>query len=108
MAKPTVYNEGPRHFDASDVPHGIGHVTRTFNAVCSEAGVQCSVSPNANPFDPIGSNHIYYFENLGDQLVMVSYCGETRYIEPGEKVALKVPSDHVPEVRTCNYGDPDA
>ena len=97
----------PRQLNRFDIPYGIGNVTRTFNGVCSEAGLQCTVSPNPNPHDPTGSTHLYFFENLGDRLVMVSYDGETRYIEPGEKVTLKIPSHHIPEIRTCNYGQAD-
>lgn len=108
MARSLDGDVEPRRLDRSDIPYGIGRVTRTFNGICSEAGVQCTIANSPNPFDPAGSTHLYYMKNIGDRLVMITFNGETRYIEPGEEVTLKIPSEYIPEVRTCNYGNQDA
>jgi hypothetical protein len=91
--------------DSGDIPYGIGRVTRTFNGICSEAGLQCTISGHP---DPVTNNHLYFFKNLGDRLVQISYDNETRLLEPGEEVVLSIPAWTKPEIRNINYGNQDA
>jgi hypothetical protein len=60
------------------------YVTNTFNAICSEAGVECTVT-----MDPNDYQLLYYFRNVGDRLVKIEWNNEVRFIEPGESVTLK-------------------
>ncbi len=60
------------------------YMTQVFNAVCSEADVQCTVC-----MDPTDFQQLYHFTNRGDRLVRIEWRGEVRLIEPGESMTLK-------------------
>lgn len=79
------------------------YMTRTFNAICSEAGVQCTVA-----MDPSDYQQIYHFKNLGDRLVKIEWNDEVRFIEPGESVTLKTRGSsihqEIPSITPLNNG----
>ena len=85
----------------------MGHVTRLFNAYCSEAGVQCTVFS-----DPTDFKQLFGFKNVGDRLVRITHRNETRFLEPGESTTMKVDgSDYnlsdqqrLPQVEAINGG----
>lgn len=79
------------------------YMTRTFNAICSEAGVQCTVA-----MDPSDYQQLYHFKNFGDRLVRIEWNDEIRLIEPGESVTLKARgaaySQEIPRITPLNNG----
>lgn len=89
-----------QHFQYDSVAK---YMTRTFNAICSEAGVQCTVA-----MDPSDYQQLYHFKNFGDRLVRIEWNDEIRLIEPGESVTLKTRgaaySQEIPRITPLNNG----
>lgn len=86
----------------------MGSITTLFNAYCSEAGVQCTVTS-----DPTDFAQLFHFKNVGDRLVRITHHGATRFIEPGEYVTMKVSTrdaynlnmaDALPRIEAINGG----
>ncbi|SRR6266851_4752600 len=79
------------------------YMTRTFNAICSEAGVECTVA-----MDPTDYQQIYHFKNLSNRLVRIEWDNEIRLIEPGETVTVKARgaaySEATPRITPLNNG----
>lgn len=81
------------------------YMTTVFNAICSEADVQCTVCMDPNDFQ-----QLYYFTNRGDRLVKIEWRGEVRMLEPGESMTLKargsLDSNHemMPRITALNNG----
>ena len=67
------------------VNSAMNSITRTFNAYCSEHGVQCTVT-----MDPSDYKQIFLFKNVSDCLVQITHQGVVRQIAPGEHVTMKV------------------
>ena len=67
------------------VNSAMNSITRTFNAYCSEHGVQCTVT-----MDPSDYKQIFLFKNVSDCLVQITHQGVVRQIAPGEHVIMKV------------------
>lgn len=90
------------------IPYGIGKITDVYNGVCSEAGLESCVT--ADPSDVLF--YIHHFKNVGDRMIQVTWHGEdkteTRLIEPGEEVDLKIPQMYMPEIRSINNGNSEA
>lgn len=80
-------------------------VTETFNAYCSEHGVQCTVTA-----DPKDWRQLLHFTNVGDRLVRITHKGESRFLEPGESVTLgakdwySLAQDGLPKIEAINGG----
>lgn len=58
-------------------------ITKTFNAYCSELGVQCTAT-----MDPRDWRQLLHFKNVGDAVVKITHRGEVRLLQPGENVTL--------------------
>lgn len=90
------------------IPFGIGKITDVYNGVCSEAGLESCVT--ADPNDVFF--HIHHYKNVGDRMIQVTWPGrdgdETRLIEPGEEVDLRIPQMYIPEIRSINNGNSEA
>lgn len=93
----------PRKDIISELSNPMGFVSRTFNAICSEQGVQCTVT-----MDPSDYRSKFDFKNFGDRLVRIEYRDEVHYLEPTEEVTLKLAegegSNTLPRVIALNNG----
>lgn len=90
------------------IPYGIGKITDVYNGVCSEAGLEACVTADAGDC----AFHVHHFKNVGDRMIQVTWHGhdktETRLIEPGEEIDLRIPSGYIPEIRSFNNGNSEA
>ena len=73
----------------------MNSITRTFNAYCSEHGVQCTVT-----MDPSDYKQIFLFKNVSDCLVQITHQGVVRQIAPGEHVTMEVDDPYKPTQRS--------
>jgi hypothetical protein len=62
-------------------------MTKAFNQICSEEGVQCTVTMDSRDF-----RQLYLFKNVGDKLVKIMYNDQEWFLEPNESTEVKVSS----------------
>lgn len=74
------------HYEDDDISVGKSNgITRAFNQICSEEGVQVT-----STMDPTDFKTVYYIKNVCDRHVQIFYDDTFELLEPGDTFTLKV------------------